>query len=133
MIALVFGMLMSQAGALGPQTLITSYECRITVIADDLLPNGVQSATLSRPVSAQGSHGGMPIELTMGEHKIGIVADAKWRGIIWQRAGKDVAQVLTAGVKPIEGNSVVILTNPANLQEAVHLVCDPLPGDFPAE
>ena len=114
-------------------TMITSYECTIRVLAKDLLPSGAAEITVTRPYQSPQSHGGTPYEWSIGAHKIGIVADAKWRGIIWQREGEDVAQVLTAGTEPITGNSVMILSNPKDLEEAVQLVCDPKPGNFPNE
>ena len=131
MIHFILGLALTSAFAAQPPT--TSYDCRIMIFAQDLLPAGTEAFAHNFPVLATGSHGGDPTEFTAGEHKVGIIADAKWRGIIWQRAGKDVAQVLTAATKPIEGNAVIILTNPANLEEAVHLVCDALPGDFPTQ
>ena len=114
-----------------PNPAITSYDCTITILAKDLPPPGSVTTTVNRPYLSPQSHGGTPYEFKAGEHKVGIVADSKWRGIIWQRAGREVAQVLTAGTQPITGNAVIILTNPANLEEAVHLGCDPLPGQFP--
>jgi len=130
MISLIFLMM---SGAWAAEPVIPSYDCKITIFAKDLLPAGYETTTVNRPFQSPGSHGGTPFEFTAGEHKVGIVADAKWRGIIWQRAGKDVAQVLTAGTAPITGNAVIILSNPADLDEAVHLVCDPVAGDFPKE
>lgn len=128
MMSLIFA-LFSTVHAVQPP--ITSYDCTIAIFAKDLLPTGSASMKVIRPYLSPESHGGTPIEFTAGKHKVGFTADAKWRGIIWQRAGKDVAQVLTAGTQAITGNHVIILNNPADLEEAIHLECNPLPGQFP--
>ncbi len=111
---------------------ITSYSCRVALYAEDL-PNGSAETTLVRPFTAQGAHGGDPFEFKVGEHTVSVVADSKWRGLLWERAGQMLAHSLTAGTYAITGNQVMILSNPKKPSEVVQLICDPLPGDFPKE
>lgn len=112
---------------------IDGYNCEITVIAKDLPPPGVASVKFVRPVDTHQSHGGTPFEFAAGANKIAVVADGKWRGLIWERSGKQIAQVLTAGTEIISGQQVMILYNPLDTDETVNLVCDPLKDIFPTE
>lgn len=128
---MIFIFLLNMAAA--TPTAVDGYSCEITVIAKDLPAPGYASIKLQRPAKSSQSHGGAPYEFAVGTHKIGILADGRWRGLIWQHDGKDVAQVLTAGTEQILGNQVMILYNPADTGEMVNLVCDPIKDIFPTE
>ncbi|NJM09989.1 MAG: hypothetical protein HC883_03610 [Bdellovibrionaceae bacterium] len=99
------------------------------ILANDL-PEGFE-AKFRRPYNSKQSHGGTPVEFSVGEHHLSILADGKWRAIHWEHKGKTVADVLMSAVDPITDNAVMIAYNPAGKEEQVQLSCDPYPGKFP--
>jgi len=129
MILLVFSLL---SAAFAAQPPITSYDCRVVILAKDLAGGGAED-TFSRPFVSRQAHGGQPHIFTSGDHSVSVLADSKWRAITWEHKGKVVASTVTAGTDAITGNAVMIVYHPTDSSEQVQLVCDPFPGKFPNE
>lgn len=130
---LALAALMNPAQALTASE-IKSYNCRVVVIAQDLLPAGSETKEFTRAAVSAGSHGGTETEVKMGDHDVSVLADGKWRAISWHYKGKMVAETVTAQVNPITDNATMIVYNPQNIEEMVTLTCDPsAAGVFPRE
>lgn len=126
-------LLLLSAYTSAPTNEILSYDCRVAIFADDLPTSSFAESYFSVPVSAGRSHGGEPHVFEVGDHTVAVIADGKWRGVTWTRKNKTIANVVTAGQELIQGSAALIVQNPENNNEEVHLSCEPNSGEFPTE
>lgn len=98
------------------------YSCRVILVAKDI-SGGVAEKPFTT-MADSGSHGGGGFEFAFEKHKVGILADAKWMAISWMRDGKNVSQATFSSSVANSGAQVLILANPADVDEQVSLDCN---------
>lgn len=119
---ILLAVLVSGMTASAASTVVRGYSCDVAVIAEGV-DGGAQVQTIKRPLLAPGGHGGEPVELTFGSHKVMILADGIWRSISWWRDGKLVAETVTANSEVVQGQQAIIVYNPENQDEEAYLSC----------
>ena len=101
----------------------TEYVCDVHLFVQDL-PGGMGEATFVAPLSG-GSHGGDDRTFDFGAHQVQVTVDGKWRNLSWYLNGKLVTAVVSASGDVIAGHQAIILYNPENPDDQLHLSCGP--------
>lgn len=101
----------------------TDYVCDVRLFVQNL-PGGMGEGTFVAPLSG-GSHGGDERTFDFGDHQVQVTVDGKWRNLSWYFQGKLVSAVVSATGDVIAGHQAIIVYNPENPDDQLHLSCGP--------
>jgi hypothetical protein len=109
-----------------------AHDCRVAVISD-AVPAGSVEFLFEAPHVGLG-HGGETFSFNAGPFDILAMADGKWLGIEWRQAGVLIAKAIAVSADPLPDERVLLVMNPQNEQDQVHLSCSrrkPAPIEVP--
>lgn len=98
--------------------------CRVMIVDKDL-PQGAYEITYDVPEVARDGHGGEPVDIESGPHRVEVSVDGRWRNLVWFKGDSLVAKVITLNEKIYDTQHVVILANPQDDDEQLSLGCEP--------
>ncbi|NJL23781.1 MAG: hypothetical protein HC902_00420 [Calothrix sp. SM1_5_4] len=101
-----------------------NYSCRLMISAKDL-PQGMDDARFRVVGPSTSSHGGTQYTFTFGKNKLWVLANARWRGIVWQRDDALIAHSITAAAEDSLNSLVLVVYNARDPEENVSLECEP--------